>query len=63
MDKSQILLCISSDNKYEVISRDTFDKKYEISGHESLAYAGDWNATHILTASFYDKLMCLWNRM
>lgn len=60
---NQLLLCMSSENKYEVVVKEESPQKlYEIGGHASLAYAADWNASQILTASFYDRLLCLWSK-
>lgn len=60
---SQLLLCMSSENSYEVVRQEPQPTKlYEIRGHESLTYAADWNRKGIVTASFYDRSLCLWNR-
>ena len=60
----QILLCNSSENKFQIVDQ-TLSVELWNSGtghHTSLAYAADWSGDHLLTASFYDKKMCLWGK-
>lgn len=59
--QSQVLLCNSSEKKFQVVDS-TLAKEGWNSGqkHDSLAYAADWGRGSLITASFYDKKVCLW---
>jgi hypothetical protein len=61
--ENEVILCNSSENKFQVV--DMNNKELWNSGetHKSLAYAADWNGKDLVTASFYDKKLCYWSRV
>jgi hypothetical protein len=57
-----LLVCNSSEKKFQVINSITGNEVWNSEKiHSSLAYAADWSKNSIVTASFYDKIVCFWN--
>jgi hypothetical protein len=56
------LNAIFTENFYEYIEikGDSIIEHQKLLGHTSLTYASDWQGNTLITTSFYDKIVKLW---